>query len=379
MKRRSPLLTGLSLLLFFSLCVLILVILNITLVIPRRAAQTFGLPTDKLSYTQQLYYATLLTLQEESLTRPPIPLGEARLFRVDFGEPTASVIQRLQEEGMITSVEAFRNYLLYSGMDTTLQAGDYNLSPAMNAIEIAHALQDATPTHVTIRIFAGWRLEEIAAALPTSGLDISPEEFLTSARISRSGYVFSPLLPPDATLEGFLFPDTYQMSRTLTVEGFIRTMLDNFQGHITPEIEQGYSNQGLNIYDAVILASIIESEAVVDEEMPQIASVFLNRLAVGMKLDSDPTAQYALGFNQTQNTWWTNPLSLEHLEVDSPYNTYKYPGLPPGPISNPGLNALQSVAFPATSPYYYFRAACDGSGRHAFSQTFEEHVGNACP
>ncbi|HEY5669537.1 MAG TPA: endolytic transglycosylase MltG, partial [Anaerolineales bacterium] len=194
MKRRSPLLAGLSLLLFFSLCVLILVILNITLVIPRRAAQTFGLPTDKLSYTQQLYYATLLTLQEESLTRPPIPLGEARLFRVDFGEPTASVIQRLQAEGMITSVEAFRNFLLYSGLDTTLQAGDYNLSPAMNAIEIAHALQDATPTHVTFRIFAGWRLEEIAAALPTSGLDISPEEFLTSARIPRSGYVFSPLL-----------------------------------------------------------------------------------------------------------------------------------------------------------------------------------------
>ncbi len=98
-----------------------------------------------------------------------------------------------------------------------------------------------------------------------------------------------------------------------------------------------------------------------------------------MKLDSDPTVQYALGYNPQKNTWWTNPLSLADLKINSPYNTYLYPDLPPGPIANPELAALQAVAFPAESPYFYFRAACDGSGTHVFAVTFEEHVNNACP
>jgi UPF0755 protein len=249
----------------------------------------------------------------------------------------------------------------------------------MNAIEIAHRLQDSTPEHVTFRILPGWRLEEIAGALPTSGLNIPSEEFLASARIPRSGYVFSDKLPPNATLEGFFFPDTYEMSRTLTLEGFIRVILDNFQVHLSPDVQAGFSNQGLDIYSAVTLASMIEREAVIDDEMPLIASVFYNRLAAGMKLDSDPTVQYARGLNQTQQTWWTNPLSLDDLNVDSPYNTYRYPGLPPGPIASPGLNALKAAAFPETSTYYYFRAACDGSGRHVFTPTFEEHASYACP
>lgn len=112
--------------------------------------------------------------------------------------------------------------------------------------------------------------------------------------------------------------------------------------------------------------------------MPMIASVFINRLNIGMKLETDPTVQYSLGFNQAQNTWWTNPLSYSDLEIDSPFNTYIYAGLPPAPIANPSLTALQAVAFPAQTPYYYFRAACDNSGRHNFSQTYEEHLSNAC-
>jgi UPF0755 protein len=111
--------------------------------------------------------------------------------------------------------------------------------------------------------------------------------------------------------------------------------------------------------------------------MDTIASVFYNRMAAGMKLDSDPTVQYALGFNDRKNTWWTNPLTS--TDVDSPYNTYLYPGLPPGPIDNPGLEALQAVANPQSTPYYYFRAACDGSGRHNFARTYQEHLKNACP
>jgi UPF0755 protein len=320
-----------------------------------------------------------LILQEQSLIRPVEPSGLPRPFRIGLGEPTASVIQRLYEDGFIASADAFRNYLVYSGLDTTLQAGDYQLSRSMNALEIAKKLQDATPEHITLRILAGWRLEEIAEALPTSGLDISPEEFLASTGIRRNGYVFSDSLPPQASLEGFFFPETYEMTRTLTLEGVIIAILENFQANLTTDLVGGFIDQGLDVYSAVTLASIVEREAMDDGEMPMIASVFYNRLAKGMKLDSDPTVQYALGFNKVQGTWWTNPLSLEDLNVDSPYNTYKYPGLPPGPIASPGANALKAVAFPESSPYLYFRAACDGSGRHVFARTFEEHVANGCP
>ncbi len=378
-KQRSPFIAFLSVLLLFLLCVLALILVNLTLVIPRRAAQSFGLPSNNLTYPEGIYYATLLILQEESLTRPMDTTGISRTFSVALGEPTASLIQRMYNEGLISSPDAFRTFLLYSGLDTSIQAGDYQLSPAMNSVEIAHELQDSTPSQITFRILAGWRLEEIAASLPTSGLDISAEDFLASVSIPRDGYSFSEFLPTNGTLEGFLFPDTYIISRTLTLEGFIRTTLDNFESNHSPELQSGIESQGLNIYQAVTLASIIEREAVQDEEMPLIASVFYNRIAVGMKLDSDPTVQYALGFNVAQNTWWTNPLSLENLKVDSAYNTYKFTGFPPGPISSPGIAALRAVSFPASSTFYYFRAACDGTGRHAFAQTFEEHVANACP
>ncbi len=110
-----------------------------------------------------------------------------------------------------------------------------------------------------------------------------------------------------------------------------------------------------------------------------IASVFYNRLAIDMPLQTDPTVQYALGFNAAHSTWWTNPLSLDDLKVDSPYNTYIHPGLPPGPISEPGLAALRAVAFPAQSNYYYFQARCDKSGLHNFAETLEQHQQNKCP
>jgi UPF0755 protein len=153
----------------------------------------------------------------------------------------------------------------------------------------------------------------------------------------------------------------------------------NFEAHLTSELKNGFENQGFDLCQAITLASIIQREAIVAEEMPLIASVFNNRLNSGNMLESDPTVQYALGYNPKQNTWWTNPLSLEDLQQESLYNTYLYAGLPPGPISNPGLNALQAVAFPAQTSYYYFRSACDGSGRHTFALTFAEHLANECP
>jgi UPF0755 protein len=155
-------------------------------------------------------------------------------------------------------------------------------------------------------------------------------------------------------------------------------LLLEFSNTLSYEIKAGIEQQGLSLYEGVILASIVEREAILAEEMPIIASVFYNRLAIGMRLETDPTVQYAIGYNPGQGTWWTNPLSLSDLQIDSPYNTYLYPGLPPSPISNPSITALQAVAFPAQTPYYYFRAACDGSGRHNFSETYDQHLSNAC-
>jgi UPF0755 protein len=269
------------------------------------------------------------------------------------------------------------DYLVYTGLDTRLQAGKYQLNPGMTPLEIANSLQDATPTHVTFRILPGWRIEEVADALPTSGLRIDPDTFLRAARKPSAPLRTALALPEGASLEGYLFPDAYEMARTSGLDDLLHALTTDFNLQVNAELRQAYQAQGLSLHEAVTLASIVQREAMVEDEMPTIASVFLNRLADGMKLDSDPTVQYALGFQDGR--WWKSPLALDDLSTPSPYNTYQIGGLPPGPICSPGLPALQAVAFPAQTPYYYFRAACDGSGRHNFARSFEEHQQNACP
>lgn len=366
-----------------SLAVIIIIIVfmlgALALAVPPRAEQLFGLPSPGLNALQRLSYSLILLVQQEDLVQPADPHGTEKQFKIQMGESTASVIGRLWEQGLISDPAAFRTYLLYSGLDTTLQAGTYKLSPSLSPVQLAQILQDSTPAEVSFRILPGWRLEEIAAALPTSGLNITPEAFLEFSRSIPQDTSFSNELSPSNSLEGFLLPDIYIVEREISVGEFIHRILENFESNLNPRYRERFSQQNLSLLEAVTLASIVQREAVAEDEMPLIASVFFNRLAIEMKLDTDPTVQYALGYNARQNTWWTNPLSLEDLQVDSPYNTYLYPGLPPGPIANPSLAALRAVAFPAQTPYYYFRAGCDESGRHNFAETFDEHLRNACP
>ena len=155
-------------------------------------------------------------------------------------------------------------------------------------------------------------------------------------------------------------------------------MLEGFARRVDAETRQAFDQRGLSLLSAVTLASIVEREAALAEERPLIASVFLNRLAMGMKLQADPTVQHAMGL-QPDGSWWKSPLTATDLGTDSPYNTYVYAGLPPAPIANPGLASLRAVAFPAATPYYYFRTACDSTGAHLFAETFEEHLHNGCP
>jgi UPF0755 protein len=340
------------------------------------AAGVYGKPVYYLTPWERFKYSTSLLWYDGLLTDPIDVNGAVQTFSVDKDESVRSVASRLEERGLIRSAAAFRIYLIYAGLDTSIQAGEYDLSPALSALDIAWKMQDATPAQVTFHVLAGWRMEEVAASLPTSGLSITSEAFLAAARHPRITMDF---LPSDASAEGFLFPGAYTLPRGLPAQELVRLMIQNFSLYLSRDMREGFDRQGLTVYQAVTLASIVQREAVLDEEKPLIASVFLNRLAAGMKLESDPTVQYALGYNADQGAWWTNPLSVADLDFDSPYNTYVYDGLPPGPIDNPELVSLEAVAYPAQTPYYFFRARCDGSGGHLFAETFEQHVKNACP
>jgi len=341
----------------------------------------FGPSADSLSLLQRNVYAFRLLSGIETLTIPADPSGSPIIFHINSGEAVGSITSRLEAQGLIMDRQAFRDYLVYKGYDTRLQPGGYQLSPSSTPLEIAHILQDENARLLEFNILPGWRIEEIAASLPTSGLEISPEAFTAAVKSNRADLPFLSSLPEYASLEGFLFPEGYAFTRSTTLDGMLDTILARFEEMVykDPKIIDGLGNSGLSLYEGVILASIVQREAVVEEEQGLIASVFLNRLRAGIKLDSDPTVQYALGIRESQNSWWPNPLFAEDLVVDSPYNTYLYPGLPPGPIANPGLSAIRAVAFPDESPYFYFRARCDGSGRHTFAETYEEHLQNACP
>ena len=187
-------------------------------------------------------------------------------------------------------------------------------------------------------------------------------------------------LPADLpSLEGYLLPGVYPVIRGATLDELLPQLLAHFFEAVSGDLSQAYVARGLSLEQAVILASLVEREAVLDEEMPLIASVFLNRLATGMGMESDPTVQYALGYDSRSESWWKVPLAGSDLAIDSPFNTHIHAGLPPSPICNPSVQALQAVAYPEVTGYYFFRAACDGSGRHLFSATYEEHLNNACP
>lgn len=346
--------------------------------LPRTASAKFGPPGPRLSFTQRILYASRLLAGERSLLVPLDADAGERPFQVELGESVGTISTRLEEEGFIRSAEMFRTYLIYAGLDTGVQAGKYQISPAMTTVEIARTLQDAVPEDVEFNILTGWRAEEIAAALPTSGINVAPGDFMQLVRNPPVDLLPAGLEEVD-TLEGFLMPGSYTIQREIDARGLVEIFVQRFDETVTADLREGFSGQGLEILEAVTLASIVQREAIIADEQPIIASVFFNRLVSGMRLDSDPTVQYVLGYQSAENTWWKNPLTRDDLQIDSRYNTYVYSGLPPAPICNPGIEALNAVAYPAQTGYFYFRAKCDGSRRHAFSVTYEEHLQNACP
>jgi UPF0755 protein len=296
-----------------------------------------------------------------------------------MGELVDEITSDLREKGLILNATAFREYLIFTGLDKNIQAGNFVLNTAMNSIQVAHSLLDATPSDITFSILPGWRVEEIAASLPTSGLTFSAEEFLELIRNPEGVALPSDFLSV-TSLEGYLLPGAYELPRVSTAQEMVERIISEGWTTITPEMKESFSLKGMTTHQAFTLASIIQREAVVEDEMPRIASVFHNRLSIHMKLDSDPTVQYALGFDSTLGTWWKSKLTYDDLRIDDPYNTYLPNSLlPPGPICSPSLSAINAVAFPAQSPYYYFKARSDGSGLHCFVITLDEQRFNSCP
>ncbi len=337
-----------------------------------------GQGNPNLSTAERLYLQAYLARHADELQEGHGQIDTVTFFTVAPGETANVIATNLQGVGLIMNPELFVNYVRYYGLDNQLEAGEFQFNGQVPIPEIAQNLTNAIAQDVELRFWEGWRVEEMANYLAvTRPAQIDSDLFLAIAR-RETAFDLSPYnlaLPDDVKLEGYLFPDTYRLPQEADTYDLVATMLANFRGRVTPALRQGFEAQGLSLHEAVTLASIVEREAVVAEERPIIARVFLNRLAINMKLQADPTTQYALGYQMTTDSWWKLGLTLEDLQYQSPYNTYYAEGLPPGPIANPGLSSLEAVAQPATTEFLFFVADCapGANGRHLFSTTFEEH------
>ncbi len=324
-----------------------------------------------------------LRLNEDQLQIPAGTDPRPRPFTINLGEPARFISARLAAAGFIRDAELFNLYLRVNGLDRNIEAGNFMLADSMTIPEIAQELQQARFEEVVVTIPEGFRAEEIAERLAENFV-IDGERFLTAVRQPRglslfSQYDFLQKLPEGASLEGYLFPDTYRFPVNVSgPEIVLASMLDNFENRVGTEGLIGGSS-GLSDYNLITLASIVEREAVQEDERPLIARVYLNRLnsacpdVGGRYLQADPTVQYAKG---TTGNWWWKPQTIEeYAQVQSLYNTYLHPGLPPGPIASPGLLAIEATRNPDQTIYCFFLATGE-DGRHVFALTLAEHEQN---
>jgi UPF0755 protein len=337
---------------------------------------TLSAPTNVNDFFVSLY----LDFRRSDLTTSAGSDPATVVFTIEPGESVGQIASRLQSEGLIRDAQLFRLYLRYAKLDSGVEAGQFTLKKTMTIPQIAQALQTGKRDELTLTIPEGRRIEEVAA-LVAQQTPISATTFLSLTRDAQAWAVqfsFLAELPAGASLEGYLFPDTYRLPNDVTASDMIARMLANFDHRVTPAMRDKLAAQERTLFEAVTLASIVEREAVVASERPLIASVYLNRLKSGMALDADPTVQYGMSSLKKQPPWWPQLTQEDYRSVKSPYNTYLNPGLPPGPIASPGLSSLQAAIEPAQTNFYFFRAACSHDGTHLFSKTLEEHAAKEC-
>lgn len=287
---------------------------------------------------------------------------------INEGQAARVVWDELKKAGFTRTAFAWRYAAWRSSASDKLQAGTYRLAAGekVTVVVARFTKGDALPNEFTVTYPEGFTLEQIAARTTARGIS-TIEDFKKAAAPGPYSETFAHLaeLPADrATLEGYLFPDTYRLAADDTPEKVIRRMLTNFDAKITPELRAEIKKSHRTLDQIVIMASIIEREVISAEDMTQVAGILWRRFDDKVGLDADATVRYAL--NQ-----WDKPLTVHDLRTDSPYNTRRYRGLPPGPISNPGLRAILAAIHPQASDYYYYLSTPDG--QTIFSKTLPEH------
>ena len=286
--------------------------------------------------------------------------GAPVTVEIPQGTTPKQIAEILKSNGVIKSTFVFRAWLKISGADKLLRSGTFNLKKEISSIKaIWHLVNDSGTPVYKVTILEGWRLEEIAEELLKQGILTEQDTFLNEAKRIKA--------------EGFLFPSTYKLPKNMPPLEVLKVMYQEYENNILPIIKSPQNQTGLTEQEIITLASIVEREAVFNDERPKIAAVYLNRLKIGKRLEADPTVQYALGYNENEQRHWKKGLTYGDLKYDSPYNTYRYAGLPPAPIASPSLNSVKAVLNP-TPDFEALYFVADNTGRHVFSTTYHQHL-----
>jgi len=306
---------------------------------------------------------------DHSLNQPVTNNPKQREFKVEKGWGSTQISQELQKAGLIRSAWLFQFYTWQQGISSRLQDGEYFLAQNLSLKEIAQILSRGAGVtkEITLTFIEGWNNQEIADYLAKNGL-AQPADFFAIVQKKAAWwdeYDFLASRPKTADLEGYLFPDTYRIYRDASLTDIVRKMLNNFDNKLTLELRSEITRQGKTIHGILTLASILEKEVSTENDRKLVADIFYKRLQAGMPLQADSTVNYVTGKGITRS-------SAADIQIDSPYNTYKYKGLPPGPICNPGLDAIKAAIYPLKNDYWYFLTTPDGTV--IYSKTHDEHV-----
>jgi UPF0755 protein len=285
---------------------------------------------------------------------------------IPAGAGPSSIARRLADAGVVRDVNSFRFAVWLSRQGRRLQAGEYRFDRPVSAREVVDKIARGDIYVQPITFREGLTVKQMAALFESKGFGPA-DAFI---RASRNVELIRATDPEAHDLEGYLFPDTYSLPRKATADQLVARMVASFEKALTPDIREQAVARGIGLRQLVTLASIVEKETGNSAERGMVAAVYANRLKIGMGLQCDPTVIYAL----ERAGRYDGNLTREDLHFDSPYNTYRYAGLPPGPIASPGRASLAAAAAPADVPYIYFVSRNDGS--HAFASTLEEHNRN---
>ena len=292
--------------------------------------------------------------------------GTERFVDIPAGSSTRSIGDTLVTAGVVRDPLTFRLAALLSGQARTLKAGEYRFDQPMTPLEAIGKIARGDVYSIAVTFREGLTIAETAAVFEQHGL--GPASAFVAA--ARDPTLVRKLDPAAPDLEGYLFPETYRLSRHTDAVTLVRTMVDRFGRVLSPELRRAAETRGLSIHQLVTLASLVEKETARADERPIVAAVYLNRFRIGMPMQADPTVIFAL----QQAGRYSGNLRRDDLQFDSPYNTYRYAGLPPGPIAAPGQASLEATVAPADVDYLYFVSRNDGS--HEFAETLAEHNRN---